>query len=176
MFNQRGQAFSVFQLLIAAIVAVAILGVLFSVMGGINVGVTGDPKTAIGNALAGVKNGGQTMSQEFTLKNGDFITSNDFEEKGFEASMIMFGLGTFDGTNGFEADVEGDEIDGFSYIKYTGATPRTVKTSVICQSTDTRLSGVITTMDLDSQISKGMCYGSGDDSIQPCCAVILRRS
>ena len=35
--NEKGQAFSTFELLIAAIVALAILGILLSIVGGVNI-------------------------------------------------------------------------------------------------------------------------------------------
>jgi hypothetical protein len=173
MLNQKGQAFSVFQLLIAAIVAVAILGVLFSVMGGINVGVTGDPKTAIGNALASVKNGGQVTTQSFSMNEGDTVTGIDFEDKGFEAASIVFVPGVFEDQSFFTVnnDEETDSDELYGYIRYTGKTARTLRASVYCQATGDRLGSVlgIAEIDYDSKL----CLE--DEDIQPCCAVVLIR-
>ncbi len=47
MTGQRGQAFSVFKILIAAIVALAILGLLLNIMGLINFNPANEPETAV---------------------------------------------------------------------------------------------------------------------------------
>jgi len=181
MMNNRGQAFSVFQLLIAAIVAVAILGVLFGVMGGIDVGVSGNPKTEIGNALSAVKNGGQTQTQTFQMKKNDLITSQDFEEKGFDTASVLFALEDFendDEATGFSVGTEGDKEDGgFSFVRYMGNTPRNVTASVLCQATGTRLGNTLAVSgfeNVDDGTFDDLC-ADGDDDIQPCCAVIIKR-
>lgn len=51
MFNNKGQAASTFQLLIAAIVAMAILGVLMGVLGGLAWEVTKDPEEGAESVL-----------------------------------------------------------------------------------------------------------------------------
>ncbi|MDD4983372.1 MAG: hypothetical protein PHH82_00855 [Candidatus ainarchaeum sp.] len=47
MIGQRGQAFSVFKILIAAIVALAILGLLLNIMGLISFNPANEPETAV---------------------------------------------------------------------------------------------------------------------------------
>jgi len=49
--NNKGQAFSVFNLLIAAVVALAILGLLFTIMSQASMGKTNDPSKVVKDSL-----------------------------------------------------------------------------------------------------------------------------
>ena len=167
--NSRGQAFSVFQLLIAAIVAVAILAVLFSILPK-DVIINAAPKNAIGNAISTVGIGGQTDTAEFDMAPGMIVTSNDFFEKGFDSQQIIFGVGDFE-DRGVSVEIR-DEV---SYIKYDGAvTIQGAKASVFCQATGSSLKETLDVVGTDDMgLEEGLCLE--DDTIQPCCVVVFRR-
>ena len=197
--NQKGQAFSVFELMIAAIVAVAILFVLLPIIsGGFSFNTT--PKDAISNALSAIEGGGNTMTQEFTLNPGDILKSDQFSDDGFDAHSIVFAIA---GNNKYpvgkgDASLGGDE--DFSYFKYTGNVVMSAKAMVYCDQTGDSLVGTLELVDdayseayqgediknADSTIYKIVDGGSGSgdgaildlcgaDDYQPCCAVIVMR-
>jgi hypothetical protein len=149
-------------------------------MGGINVGVTGEAKTAISNALSSAKSGSQTTTQEFTFdKKTGLVTGNDFEDDGFESASIVFGAGDYQSLVDqgiLEIGIQDSDDGEFAYMIYTGATSRTVKASVICQATGSRLASTLAITGDDETVQDELCLGGGDyEEIQPCCAVILKR-
>ena len=179
MINQRGQAFSVFQLLIAAIVAIAILGVLFSVMQSVNPSFSGNATTEIKNALSTVKTGGQVDTQTFKLSKGDNISATAFEEVVPIDSIIFYIKTTgglkVDSTNGFEIKTETAGDEEFDELSFSGANSVTVKATVVCASTGARLDAAINDIDdLDADSSDEICLN--DEDITPCCAVIIKRA
>jgi FlaG/FlaF family flagellin (archaellin) len=173
MFNEKGQAFSVFELMIAAIVAIAILFVLLPI---INTGFspTSDSSTSIGNALASVENGGSTSSQNFSLEKNDTITSKDWVDKGFSEQQIVIGYNdNVPQSNSFET-MGGDEWSG---IEYTGNTPVTVSAKVVCRTTGADLEATTDSLMDDVEDTDGtpedLCGSDGEYS--PCCYVIIQR-
>ena len=173
--NQKGQAFSVFELMIAAIVAVAILFVLLPIIsGGFSFNTT--PKDAISNSLSAVKDGGQTTSQDFALEPNQTLKSSQFADDGFDAHSIVFAVDK-QLHDGKKLEVKNDKKD-FSYITYTGSTPQPVKAVVICEQTGTSLAETVgisaerikTAENVDK--AKDLC---GTDEYQPCCVVIIQR-
>ena len=181
MMDNRGQAFSVFQLLIAAIVAVAILGVLFMILGNI-VTPTGDPVTEISQALQTAKTGGQSESRAFSMSAGNSVRGTDFERYAIEGDMVLFYVNTdqlnLDDASGFEVASRdaGDEV--YNVLTYHGANPRNLQATVLCMTTGTRLQAELDAIEDSMAISAdgGDDVCLEDDSISPCCAVIIKRA
>jgi len=174
MFNQKGQAFSVFELMIAAIVAVAILFVLLPILSGIQGGGTIDAaKNTIANGLSSVKNGGAMTTQEFTLQKDDLLTSKMFSDKGFDQHSIVFDVETPIQPN-FEATIG----DGYSFFKYNASTNITVVARVVCEITGDSLQQTLDGANIAYNNSPvDLCGAEGADEVyQPCCIVILKRA
>ncbi len=174
MLNQRGQAFSVFELMIAAIVAIAILFVLLPIVNQPpNFG--GNAKDEIGNSLASVDGGGNTTTREFSMERNDIVTGMDFSEKGFDQHSIVFAIESSLIDQGKFDPVEGD---GYAGVKYVGSTNFNAKARVYCQQTGTDLQSIIDTAGIDDGIDmivdpEDLCGGDGE--YQPCCLVIVQR-
>ena len=177
--NQKGQAFSVFELMIAAIVAVAILFVLLPIIsGGFSFNTT--PKDAISNSLSAVKEGGQTTSQDFALAPNQTLKSSQFTDDGFDAHSIIFAVdASLFSAGKITVANEGDyQNDGFSYITYTGSTAQPVKAIVICEQTGESLDetiGISTDKVKDAENADTAQDLCGTDEYQPCCVVIIQR-
>ena len=174
--DQRGQAFSVFELMIAAIVAVAILFVLLPIIsGGFSFNTT--PKDAISNSLSAVKDGGQTTSQDFALEPNQTLKSSQFTDNGFDAHSIVFAVSEQLKDGGkVKVEIDGD----FSYITYTGSTPQPAKAIVICEQTGDSLDETIgissdKIQDAIGASSVDVTKLCGEDEYQPCCVVIVQR-
>lgn len=180
MFNQRGQAFSVFELMIAAIVAVAILFVLLPILSGIGGGNTvGAAKDAISNGLSSVKGGGSLTTQTFTLKKDDLLTSKSFSDKGFDQHSILFAIDSRLENSFVDTGIKGSDPDDYSSFHYTGSTSLTVSARIICELTGTSLDDTLANdVDPSSYLTEGdgetLCGPDGD--YQPCCMVILKRA
>ncbi|MBI4360565.1 hypothetical protein HY572_02205 [Candidatus Micrarchaeota archaeon] len=71
---KRGQAFETMMLVISVIVAIAILGVLLNILGGVSFGV-GDPKEIMKTELKSINSAGYGFSQpkEAEFKTGSYI-------------------------------------------------------------------------------------------------------
>ena len=188
--NQKGQAFSVFELMIAAIVAVAILFVLLPIIsGGFSFNTT--PKDAISNSLSAVKTGGQTTSQDFALEPNQTLKSSQFTDNGFDARSIIFAIEDKLYDSG-KFIVANDEDLEFSYLTHTGSTSQPVKAIVICEQTGESLEETIkistpkvqeaingddkpigeSAADDTDESALTLC---GPDEYQPCCIVIVQR-
>ena len=179
MFNQRGQAFSVFELMIAAIVAIAILFVLLPILSGIGGGGgVNAAKSAISNSLANVEQGGSITSQSFTLTNGLLITSKMFS--GYDQHSILFQVDPKLGLTNFDFGPKGSGADdpaAYSTFYYKAATAITAEAYVICETTGPSLESTLTDSGLDSQLQNKpteLCGTTGD--FQPCCVVLIKRS
>ena len=181
MLNNRGQAFSVFELMIAAIVAVAILFVLLPLLPNPDP-VLGGPRDAIGNTLASVSSGGSFTSQEFTVTKDMPITSSQFSKEGFDSRSLIMAVqkNLYDqgGSSLFELTANSDISDptSASIVVYRGNQSLALKAKVICEATGTLLKGTLDSID-------GTFYSSVDDPTEhcgetefsPCCIIILER-
>lgn len=92
LINSRGQAFSVFELLIAAIVAIAILFVLLPIISGIILP-TGEPIQEIGNVIA-QNNYTITHTKVFSFGPNQPIVATVFENK-IDPCSIFFNTSDF---------------------------------------------------------------------------------
>jgi hypothetical protein len=178
MVNQKGQAFSVFELMIAAIVAIAILFVLLPLVAPPEIG--GNATTEIGTTLTDKEGGGFARTQEFTLTPNELISSSNFDEQGFDATQIVFHGGEFEGgkvTSGLQGDI-------ISYIQSDSKTPTKAKAMVYCSATGASLLNEVGLIvegdgdDISTALGKvkaditTLCVGN---NAQPCCAVVLVR-
>lgn len=170
MLNIKGQAFSVFELMIAAIVAVAILFVLLPILGGLDTGATGGPRDAVSNSLSAVRTGGNQVSTSFNLESGDTISSLDFIRDGFDERSIKFGYHESLDRLGGVIEVE-DAGDG-EVISYSGTTRLPARARVVCQLTTDLLDSALT-----ASIFMNYVFANPDcDDAQPCCIVLIERS
>ena len=176
MFNQRGQAFSVFELMIAAIVAVAILFVLLPILGGI-ITPTGDAKTNIGNTLASVRTGATADTPIFKLEKGTLIKSEHFTAKGLDKCSINFDQGKF--TSGVTVTNGEAETCNGSFL-YTGVGTVNARAKVICETTPTSLQDTVGKLEAANSIEAPKydywtsCGEDGDYDV--CCLVILQKA
>jgi len=173
MFNQKGQAFSVFELMIAAIVAVAILFVLLPILGGIGGGGGTNASSAIANALASVEKGGTITSQEFTLKKGDVINSKQFDN--FDQHSINFDIHMSLDGKGFEPLGDSESYSGFAY---EGSTTLRAQAKVICETTGTSLAETLEDADIEGAFGvevTDLCEPDEEGQYQPCCLVLIER-
>ncbi len=127
MLNQRGQEFSVFKLLISAIVAIVILTLLLNVLGIINFNPNTDPAKAAENLLGDMDN---SIYQEKISTRVDFskessINTASLEEKiGLSREQICLSVSE-DLPPGFTAT-------GGKIISYAGSSSVRVKLVGIC--------------------------------------------
>ena len=139
MINQRGQAFSVFELMIAAIVAIAILFVLLPIVNNITTP-TGDARTTIGNALSATSYG-TSPTGVFQIAAGDTIRSSQLQDKADPCSFY-FDAGKFTEnrlTTGPGAeDFEPEECNS-RVINQSATSPINAKAIVVCEANVTDL-------------------------------------
>lgn len=176
MFNQKGQAFSVFELMIAAIVAVAILFVLLPILIDPPVDDVNTVKNAISNSLSSVKNGGSVTSQEFTLSKDILLDSKMFSDKGFDQHSILFDVDKSISQT-FNFGIKGTGDGAYSSFMYNGSVGLKANARIICQQTGTSLEETLE--------GQGISLNSGETPTQlcglegeyiPCCVVIINRA
>lgn len=151
--TKKGQASSTFQLLIAAIVALAILGVLISVIGGINT-VSGDAKTAVTQKLKTQINnpGAIDCTDAVNFKKGNSLaTEGVTKETGLDPDQVFFSNNIDNMETSF--DILGDNS---SVIKYLGTSTKKVVLCVLCSDKGkTGLDELFITYKLDGISSPG---------------------
>ena len=124
--NKKGQASSTFQLLIAAIVALAILGVLISVIGGLDIG-TDKPDQVTNNLL---KN---QLNYPGVINCTDAIKFKRSTSIGAEAMVKNTGLSQYQVLVSNEYDnVENFQVIGNSILTYTGASDKRIAVCIVC--------------------------------------------
>jgi len=171
VLNQKGQAFSVFELMIAGVVAFAILIILLMVINNVNTGVTSNPKDAISTAVKTVGVSGQTTSNVFSFKNGAQVSSDDISSQtGLDVGSLFFMTGQFGSDSTITVSSDGKSV------LYTGSTEKKVQAIVNCKQNEGALSNSISVLSQSSSFSsysfepQAAC---GD--VSPCCAIILIR-
>lgn len=191
MVNQKGQAFSVFELMIAGVVAFAILMVLMQIIGGVLTGQDTDALDSISSKIKAVQPSGQDNTGNFVLKKGVTIDATDLASKTDldEGSFVFL-------ENELVPEVEvsftGESIG--DYIKYTGSQQKhTLSAFVICKPTAQQLENTLarfgdddrdieltgsfqSSSGVDSSSDSSLLRGADDDSGcingLPCCAII----
>jgi hypothetical protein len=177
--NQRGQAFSVFELMIAGVVAFAILIVLLMVIGGVNpLGTSQDAKTTISNGIKSISPSGDTTTGVFELNSKSALTSDDLTEKtGLDARSIVFAVGQFGvGSNPNTQVVAADSGSG---VQYTGSGTLRAKARVICKQTGAKLQAFlddfVPTTAYAREVNPTDSGACGEEEYMPCCIVLLER-
>jgi hypothetical protein len=171
--NQRGQAFSVFELMISAVVAFAILVVLLQIIGVICI--WGDncggalAKDSLSNALKRSTPSGDILAQNFALEKGQIVTVSDVVSGASSDADSLFFL---KGQLGENQLVEiNSSVQGEAYIKNNG-NKLVVSARILCKMTAEELDTVLgllgNTFDLSASTAQNYC---GDN--QPCCAAVL---
>jgi len=143
-----------------------------------------DKKSAldsISNSLNGIKSGGgETNSQNFSLTNGDFLSSTMLSSIDMDPRSVVFdfdsnSLPSSENTDKFVAII--DQNKSSSSVTYNGATRITVSARVICDTTGAMLKATmatITSITLANNIDPtALC---GTDEFQPCCIVIIKKA
>ena len=139
--TKKGQASSTFQLLIAAIVALAILGVLISVIGGINT-VSGDAKTAATQKLkTQMQNPGAVdCTDPVTFKKGNTLAAEGItKDTGLDPQQVFF-TNMVDSVTNFP-----EPINKKTVLKYTGTSSKRVVLCIICS--DNGKTGLISALE-----------------------------
>ena len=136
--NQKGQSFDVFQLLIAAVVAIAIMGILFGVLGQVITTPGGDIGSDIRTMIKKGANDGYASPQnnlKVTIAAGTTITpANVVKDTDITADQLCISTGDFGTDALFDAKETGA-------ITYTGSSSRKIGISVLCgRGPDRRLS------------------------------------
>ena len=176
--NNRGQAFSVFELMIAGVVAFAILIVLLMVIGGVNpFGTTQDAKTVIANGISGLSPSGDASTGIFEIKSRTGITNEDLTGKtGLDAKSILFATGQFGAGSNPNTSVKPVGEFGAG-IQYTGSSSLKAQARIICKSTGAKLVAYMDTLEgMDKYlIDFPPTEQCGEEEFMPCCIVILER-
>ncbi|NMA44838.1 MAG: hypothetical protein GX950_03455 [Candidatus Diapherotrites archaeon] len=180
MINSKGQAFSVFELLIAAIVAVTILFVLLPIIGGI-IMPSGKALDEISKTITSNSNGLQT-TQAFTFEPRETIRASMLASKGgIDECAIFFDTSKFEGGSGNKlvAQVNMDTPDGgmscTSKVINQINSPVRAKATIICAVSPAELGAMIK----DAQFNE-IEVPWGEDSFandySKVCVVILRNA
>jgi hypothetical protein len=178
MLNSKGQAFSVFELMIAAVVAIAILAVLMSIIGNGGINVNSNPTESIATAIGSAAPTGEANAQQFSLEGNDLISGTDLAN---EADLDPRSIVLFEGEleERFECDTEDSTATGepYSYCKYTRTTASSAKAKIYCSVTGNDLIDKLnlaldSDMEWDDKIIEDVCE---EDTYQPCCAAIMIR-
>lgn len=175
-FNSRGQAFDVFKLLIAAVIAVAMLAILFPILQSIGIFVTDDPGKIASDLVSQSrgKPSDYTESKEvvFTPQasslNAKSIAAQ--AKQGLDTSQICLSLGDFpeDDSEFSFADVSNNVI-----LKFNGSQKR-VKIGVVCDDGGSIQQDLVD-HGIDSEI---VCSEGAPDSdeTQTYCVLVLRKT
>ena len=172
VMDNRGQAFDSFKLLIAAIVAIAILGVLMPIIAQIGGFIPSDPTASIARQLTNTINSPGTLKVTEKLTFSRDVSNISAKAIANEASIspdqICFSLGAY-AERGFTIMGEGKTKS----IVWNGSGTITVKAYVICDTTKEDLAASVESYITDEDVSLDNCDGCGTDK---CCAVILKSS
>lgn len=174
--DNKGQAFSVFELMIAAIVAIAILFVLLPIIQGITPP-TGDARSSIGNELS---SGGGTTSN-FELKVDEVVRASHFaEDKGIDPCSLYFDAAAFNGSQiEVDSDQEYEPSENCNNTQFRNSTSRAVnaKARVVCEAT---VAGLESTLDFSGDLSDldedPASFWDEEPGFEQVCVVILQRA
>jgi hypothetical protein len=179
--DQRGQAYSTFKLLIAAIVAMAMLAILIPIimqaMGWLTNSPLNETKSLISDLVGSP--GALKHTPEVVFKPEDVLASSALVERlSISKDQICMSTGQFeeDAENGFECIGCEDASDNQRLI-YHGKSNRAAKIAIVCN---------VNVDELDSDIEAyGLDYSEGTSITDACevcedkgkcCAIVLKRS
>ena len=130
-FNQSGQGSGVFQLLISAVVAMAILGVLLNILGVINVTGSQDASTTAKNTLEQAYNniGTPKTSTKIQMKKDDIISSVGVagRELGISPAQVLLGYAT-----PLEGLIDLEDASEGAILTYKSSSARDIRIASIC--------------------------------------------
>ncbi|MFA5126367.1 MAG: hypothetical protein WC462_05195 [archaeon] len=172
MLGKKGQASSVFELMIAGVVAFAILIILLTIVFKVDPdGGYSSARDVIGNSIKAASPSGQATIANFKLDKDGLIGVEDLAVKtSLDADSIFFLKGELGSNPAIEVS---SSTPGKSYMKYSG-TGITMSAMVLCKSTASALDESLPLLGdkYDFTATTAMDY-CGDAT--PCCAVILKR-
>lgn len=180
MLNQRGQAFSVFELLIAAIVAVAILFVLLPIVTTI-VLPTGDAVQEIGNALSSNSN---TVldTANFSFGPRQSVRTDAFSNKGVDPCAVYFDTSAF-GSNDdgqvireISSEADDDAMQCTSKVINTTNSQVRAKATVVCASTPSALESTLEDARYGDVYTTDLWDDPENVDYTKVCAVIIKRA
>lgn len=168
--NQRGQAFDVFKLLIAAVIALAILGILFGILRNVMVGVQTEPQQKaaeyVKNSITAI--GELKITEAVTFSRNKSLNARTiaFETRALSEDQVCVSAGDFSEDDSF-AEVSDGQI-----ITYTGQSDKQTRLAVLC--------------DYGNKLEETLqTYGKGDtwrmncgctDSDDRCCVVAVTKN
>jgi hypothetical protein len=175
MFNQSGQGFSVFKLLISAVIAVAILYILMSILGVIEIGNNEKPQEQASKLIT-------TLAQDNAFQ-------DSVKKVVFGPNSAVTNRGTASATNTLDDNqvcvLAGDFVDdpNFRYIEgvsviYTGTSERAVSLAGICDTGRVLAENTDYFSQYAPSISEdwvGDCGCVDEQNNQKCCIVALKR-
>ncbi|MBI2530451.1 MAG: hypothetical protein HYW05_04895 [Candidatus Diapherotrites archaeon] len=178
MINQKGQAFDVFKLLIAAVIAIAILSLLMPIIGTITGIFTKDPTVEARTLLSDLYNKTITWKETpgvtFSTSNPTMAVAALIEGTNLSSDQVCLSLGDFsDSTT--EWEITGTA--GLRKIEHKLSTSRLVKIGVECARDGEDPAQIALESELNNKISGAEL--ECDDSGCPgptCCMVVLRRT
>jgi len=169
MINQKGQAFSVFELMIAGVVAFAILMVLLPIIANIWNGTGADPIPSISDSIKTVGTSGTLSTVPFVLKKDLSISSTNLASKtDLDKESFIFTMGEFTSEDKIETDG--------TYLKYLGPNgEKTISAIVVCEQTNSDLATSLGRMEASKYDLSLASNGCARDGLL-CCVIIPTRS
>ncbi len=167
--NSKGQAYSVFKLLIAAVVAVSILMILFSILGGLDFFVTKDPMDEASKNVKKLVNelGIPKKIGKVTFQPESILAAKPIAEGTQELSsdQICVQIGDYD-------DDRFDVVTDGRSIRYTGSTTQATGLWIIC-SRGKEIEQDIEDNGLEDELDPSDCPSFDDDSSARFCIVSI---
>ena len=168
MMNQEGQAFDVFKLLIAAVIAIAILSLLMPIIGTIMGIFKNDPTEKAKAMLTDLYNKRSTPKEtvEVTFDTSTPVISKEAVTVNTSLSpdQVCFSLGDY-------ASASGEWDASATKLRHVGPTGRNVRLGIECSLGIDALEADIDA-DFDGATLESDCACTNED---PCCAIVLRR-
>ena len=175
MLNNKGQAFSTFQSLIAAIVAIAILAILFQILGIIPGIGQQEPSSNAADLVKSLVNKPATpkTSSQVTFKANDSINTKAIAEDsqaGVTSSNITLMLGDFKPA---EFSLEAKEAANLQSITYKGSSSKNVRLWAICDRKGD-IGEVVNALQPSETWDAGNYCPSVENEGETCCVIALR--
>ncbi|MDD3159831.1 MAG: hypothetical protein PHQ98_02595 [Candidatus ainarchaeum sp.] len=172
--NNRGQAFSVFELMIAAIVAVAIIGILFMVLGQVGTGGSKFAQDEIGSVLSQVNTPGVKSTNNFVIDKDNGINGLNLANKASKDSdSIILVVSSTQLASKITCTVEGTTGSSYMVCKSSSSSAINASAQVMCNTDLTALDADIKLTSYDSVEVTDTTYS--DMCIdKECCAVIIK--
>ena len=137
--DKRGQEFDVFKLLISAVVAVVILGLLLSIINIIIPPAQGNPSEEAGKLVQSIVNKPSQFqeTQQVTFTNGKNINARGIAlaTKGYiEEGEVCLSLGEFAQRAGWVGGINGQNTPSAASITYTASDALQAKIGAVCDT------------------------------------------